>query len=74
MLQCGASGQICLVVNIKQISEVEKKPFTSSLNISPEACCIKGEGAYCPPPRPSNNTKSRNGFRIDTQLSQETKM
>ncbi len=25
--------------NMKRISEVEEKPFTSSLNISPEACC-----------------------------------
>jgi hypothetical protein len=33
MLQCGASGQICLVINMKQISEVEKKPFTFSLKV-----------------------------------------
>jgi hypothetical protein len=39
---------------MKQISEVEEKPFTSSLNISPEACCSKGVGAggVTPPPPP----------------------
>jgi hypothetical protein len=26
------------IVNVRQISEVEEKPFTSSLNICPEAC------------------------------------
>jgi hypothetical protein len=28
---------------MKQKSVVEEKPFTSSLNICPEACCIKGQ-------------------------------
>ncbi len=28
----------------KQISEVEEKPFTSSLDICPEACLKKGVG------------------------------
>jgi hypothetical protein len=31
-------------VNIKQLSEVEGKPFTSSLNICPEACIVQGYG------------------------------
>jgi hypothetical protein len=28
----------------EEISEVEERPFTSSLNIYPEACCKKGGG------------------------------
>jgi hypothetical protein len=40
---------------MKQISEVEKKTFTSSLNICPEACCRKEGGGGADgvtPPQP----------------------
>ncbi len=33
----------------KQISKMERKPFTSSLNIYPEACCIKRWSNASPP-------------------------
>jgi hypothetical protein len=29
---------------MRQIFEVEEKPYTSSLNICPEVCCLKGLG------------------------------
>jgi hypothetical protein len=32
------------LLSTKQISEVEEKPFTSSLYIRPEACCLKNGG------------------------------
>jgi hypothetical protein len=35
---------------MKQISEVEEKSFTSSLNIYPEACHRKGSGGVTPHP------------------------
>jgi hypothetical protein len=35
---------------MKQISEMEGEPFTSSLNICPEACYREGAGGITPPP------------------------
>jgi hypothetical protein len=32
----------CRVFTLKYMYELEEKPFTSSLNICPEACCRKG--------------------------------
>ncbi len=41
---------------MKQISEKEDNPFTSSLNICPEACCRKGWGGQKKAPSFAHNT------------------
>ncbi len=44
----------CPVMSMKQISEIEKKLFMSSLNICPEACCRKGWGRATTPFPPTS--------------------